>query len=144
MALITYSRGLFRMQESLMVEITVMQHKGVNGNVQHVTFVIRDPCCLITPTEISTAVSGCLVEMAVVAKLCMYVCTCTYMHRYGCCTCTYMAVISLIFPFFHFSLATNFIIGALCLKREFGYIPNPDRYGVILGKPWILHGPSTF
>lgn len=36
-----------------------------------------------------TAVSGCLVEMAVVAKLCMYVCNVhTYMHRYGCCTCT--------------------------------------------------------
>lgn len=54
-----------------------------------------------------------------------------------------MAVISLIFPFSHFSLAPNFIIGALCLKREFGYIPNPDRYGVILGKaldpPWSIH-----
>lgn len=51
--------------------------------------------------------------------------------------------------FAHLSFSSIFIICTeyhrrSCLKREFGYIPNPDRHGVILGKPWVLHGPSTF
>lgn len=64
------------------------------------------------------------------------------MHRYGCYTCTYIhatyfAHLSFL-PFFFSHQFWYYRRSRALFEREFGYIPNPDRYGVILGKPWIL------
>lgn len=96
MALITYSRALLGCRNHWWWKLQLCSTKAWTGicttqaarNVPYQGPLL--PCCLITPKEISTAVSGCLVEMAIVAKLCVYVCTYMYMHRYGCCTCTYI------------------------------------------------------
>lgn len=111
----------------MMVEITGMQHKGVNGNVHnhtgdrlHVTFRYQGPLLSYYSWRGFLLRSDCLVDMTVHAKLCMY-CTihgsfCHLPHR---------------------------VLGAL-FRREFWYIfRSPDRCGVILGKPWVLYDPST-
>lgn len=86
------------MQESLMVEITVMQHKGVNGNVHHTG---------CTQRPLSGTLAALLLQRKFLLQFlpgrdgscrqAVCVCMCTYVHTYNTCTgtdvvlvCTYI------------------------------------------------------
>lgn len=147
------------MQESLMVEITVMQHKGVNGNVHHTGCTQRPlsgtlAALLLQRKFLLQFLPGRDGSCRQAVCVCTYVYVCTYiqyMHRYGCCTCMYIhtAVISLLFPFFHFSLATNFYYRrSLIEKRVWLYYESRSvrrNTRQALDPPWSIHilkGPT--
>lgn len=122
-----------------MVEITGMQHKGVNGNVHrvtrlHVTFRYQGPLLLYFTREGRFWCSLAVCRHCSDAKRWMY-CAGMYNHTWQ----PFLSSSSFLFlqlVFVHRALGALF-------RREFWYIPNPDRCGVILGKPWV-HDPSTF
>lgn len=137
MALITYSRGIFRMQESWWWKLQLCSTKAWTGMcTTQAARNVRYQGPLLPYYSKGNSPAVWLLGRHGSCRQAVYVNVHTYMHRYGCCTCMYMVVISLIFLFFNFWRSVR--------KESFGYFPNPDRCGVILGKPWVFHGPSTF